>query len=81
MKANTTEKAQTMSDANSTIDMEKIQSLMALLISRTDEEIAFLEKVECLADMGIESGEKGDVPFLILSDLIKARRAELGARE
>jgi len=44
-------------------------------------EAEFLEKLECLATMGITGSNQGELPFFILEDLIKIRRMEIKAAE
>jgi len=44
-------------------------------------EAEFLEKLECLATLGITGSVEDEVPFFILEDMVKLRRMELEAKE
>lgn len=39
----------------------------------------FLEKLECLATLGLTGSVKDEMPFFILEDMVKLRRMELEA--
>jgi hypothetical protein len=39
----------------------------------------FLEKLECLASLGMTGNVKDEMPFVILYDMVKLRRMEIEA--
>jgi hypothetical protein len=43
----------------------------------TNGEAEFLEKIECIAGLGITGDVKNELPFFIIEDLIKFRRMEI----
>ena len=47
----------------------------------TNGEGEFLEKIECIAELGITGDVKNELPFFIIEDLIKFRRMEIKKEE
>lgn len=51
------------------------------LTTTGEGEVEFLEKLDCLAILGITGSVKDEMPFFILKDMVKLRRMELKAKE